>query len=86
MSKECPNKGKAFISKSTFSNTKECEHYGVEGHDIGHCYSWHLKLCPDKSINKDGNIAMWGRYNFQFKGKTTCKTFDKANDKGEVVA
>ncbi len=54
MTKECPNKGKAFISKSTISNTKECEHYGVEGHDIGHCYSWHLKLCPNKSINKEG--------------------------------
>jgi hypothetical protein len=82
MSKECPNKSKAFISKSTFSNTIKCEHYGVEGHDIDHCYSLHLKLCPNKSINKDGKCirGCGGGNNFQFKGKITCKFFDKANN------
>ncbi len=72
MKKKCPNKGKAFTSKSTFSNVEKCEHYGVEGHDIDHCYSLHPKLHPNRSTtNKDikGKGGCGGGNGFQSKVK-----------------
>jgi len=53
--KDCPNKGKKFISKFTYLRIPECEHRGVKGHDIDHCYSLHQELHPNKSTkNKNG--------------------------------
>ncbi len=55
MKKECPNKGKAFISKSTFESDDGCEHCGVQSHDIDHCYSLHSRFRPNETTdNKDG--------------------------------
>jgi hypothetical protein len=55
MKKKCTNKGKASTSESIFSSTKECEHCGIKGHDIDHCYSLQSKFHPNKfTNNKDG--------------------------------
>ncbi len=86
MKKECPNKGKAFTSKSRFSSVEKCEYYGVEGHDIDHYYSLHPKLHPNRpNNNKDvkGKGGCGGGNGFQSKGKATWKSSNKDNNKGK---
>jgi hypothetical protein len=86
MKKECPNKGKAFTSKSRFSSVEKCEHYGVEGHDIDHYYSLHPKLHPNRSNTskdvKDKGGCGEGNGS-QSKGKAIGKSSNKDNKKGK---
>jgi hypothetical protein len=55
MKKECPDKDKTSTFKSTFSIDEECEHFGVQGHNIGHCYSLHPEFHANKSTNNKDN-------------------------------
>jgi len=80
--KECPNKGKTSISKFTSLRIKKCEHCGVKGHDIDHCYSLHPELHPNKSTNNKndkGKQGLGGSNGSQGKGKLTSENSSKAN-------
>jgi hypothetical protein len=85
MKKECPNKDKTFTLKSTLSSDEECEHCGVQGHNIGHCCSLHPKLHDNKSTsNKDDKRkGRCGEGNdSQTKGKAINIASSKTNDQG----
>lgn len=80
--KKFSNKGKTSISKFTFLRIEKCEHCGVKGHDIDHCYSLHLELHPNKSTNNKngkGKGGCGGSNGSQGKGKVTSKTSSKTN-------
>lgn len=76
MKKKCTNKGKASTSESIFSSTKECEHCGIKGHDIDHCYSLQSKFHPNKFTNNKDGKGKWGHEGgngFQSKDKASSK-------------
>jgi hypothetical protein len=80
-----PQQGQNIYIQSTLSSDEECEHCGVQGHNIGHCYSLNPELHANKSTNnKDGKSKgrCGGRNDSQTKGKTINKASSKTNDQG----